>query len=173
MRAPWRSSECSAAWSTASTAERVVLYRICRAAHRALDGEGARLYGGRWNRPGRAMVYTSTSLSLAALEYLIHVDPEDAPDDLIALAIALADDAEVVRADVSALPAGWEQVRDHPACKALGDEWLRGGREVALLVPSAPIPEELNVLLNPRHIGASTIRVTAERPFFFDLRLLR
>ena len=148
------------------------LYRICRAAYRELDGEGARLYGGRWNTAGRSVVYTSTTLALAALEYLIHIDPEDVPNDLIALIIEAPDDVDIEIIDVAALPPGWEQVPEPPACKDMGDAWLRAGRTLALQVPSAPIPEEVNVLLNPKHPGASRVQVVKERPFFFDPRLL-
>ena len=59
------------------------VWRLCRRAHAAPDGEGARRYGGRWNQRGTALVYTSASASLAALEYFVHLDPEDAPPDLI------------------------------------------------------------------------------------------
>jgi RES domain-containing protein len=150
----------------------VRLYRICRAAHRDLDGEGARLYGGRWNSPGHPIVYTSTSLALAALEYLIHVDPEDVPGDLVALTIEVPDDLDVEMVDAASLPAGWERVPEPVACKDLGDAWVRRGETLALRVPPAPVPEEMNVLLNPRHPAARRVRVVAERRFFFDPRLL-
>jgi RES domain-containing protein len=43
----------------------------------AFSGDGARLYGGRWNAPGVAMVYTAQSLSLAQLELLVHLEADD------------------------------------------------------------------------------------------------
>lgn len=148
------------------------LHRICRAAYRALDGEGARLYGGRWNEPGRPVVYTSATLSLAALEYLVHVDAELAPTDLVALALELPDDVAMETVDAAALPAGWERGPEPAACRALGDAWLRAGRAVALRVPAAPVPEEWNVLLDPRHADFARVRVVAERAFAFDPRLV-
>lgn len=148
------------------------VYRLCRAAYRELDGEGARLYGGRWNSPGRPVVYASTSLALAALEYLIHVDPTDVPADLVALTIHVPDDAAAERVVAVDLPAGWEQVAEPQACKDAGDAWLEAARTLVLRVPSAPIPEEENVLLNVRHAAAGRVRVVAERAFFFDPRLL-
>ena len=42
-------------------------------AAQAFDGEGARLYGGRWNSPGLRMVYNSENVALAALEILRHL----------------------------------------------------------------------------------------------------
>jgi len=150
----------------------VRLYRICRAAHRALDGEGARLWGGRWNSPGLPVVYASTSLALAALEYLVHVSVEDVPADLVALTIELPDETETETVTVAGLPPGWEQTPEPQACKDVGDAWLRAGRTLALRVPAAPVPEEENVLLDPRHPDAQSVRIVAERPFFFDPRLL-
>ncbi len=147
------------------------LFRICRPAHRELDGEGARLYGGRWNTSGRPVVYPSTTLALAALEYLIHIDPEDAPADLIALTIEVPDDLDVETVDAASLPAGWAQAPEPLNCKAIGDAWVAAGRVLALRVPAAPIPEEANVLLNPRHPAAHRVQIVAERPFCYDPRL--
>ena len=148
------------------------LYRICCAAHRELEGEGARLYGGRWNTPGHPIVYTSSTLALAALECLIHVDPEDAPGDLVALTTEVPDHLDIETVDVASLPAGWERVPEPLACKDVGDAWVHRGQTLALRVPSAPIPEEMNMLLNPRQRAARRVRVVAELPFLFDPSLL-
>jgi len=150
----------------------VRLYRLCRAAYQELDGEGARLNGGRWNSPGRAVVYTSSSLALAALEYLVHLDPEDVPTDLVALTVGIPDDVASETVDASSLPAGWAQLPEPQACKSIGDAWVLEGRTPLLLVPSAPVPEESNVLLNPRHPSAPRARIVAVRSFAFDPRLL-
>lgn len=147
-------------------------YRLCRVAYPALDGEGARLYGGRWNAPGRVVIYTSATLALAALEYLVHVDPGDVPADLTALTIDVPDDVVGAAVAVAALPGGWERMPAPPPCRCIGDAWLREGVSLALPVPSALVPEELNVLLDPGHPAAHRLRVVAERPFSFDRRLL-
>lgn len=147
------------------------VWRLTRRAFTALDGEGARLHGGRWNPEGTAVVYASTSLALAALELLVHVDPADVPDDLVALGIDLPDDAPRGTLPRDALPADWDQVTDHPGCAAVGDAWARTGAELALLVPSAIVPEEANVLLNPAHPDMRRVRAAVEREFAFDRRL--
>lgn len=146
-------------------------WRLCRAAYRALDGEGARLWGGRWNSPGRPVVYAAGTLALAALEYLAHVDPEDVPDDLVALGIALPDGAPVRVLTVDDLPDGW-RAPGAAACLAIGDAWLAAGDALALRVPSALVPEEVNLLLDPKHPAMGAVRVVAERPFAFDPRLI-
>lgn len=148
------------------------VYRICRAGFRALDGEGARLYGGRWNSPGRSVVYTSATLALAALEYLVHVETTTAPRDLVALKIEVPNDAPVQEIATGALRPGWEREFESVQCKQLGNAWVDDGRSLALRVPAAPVSEEFNVLLNPRHDLMRRVRLVAERPFSFDPRLL-
>ena len=148
------------------------VWRIARQRYLSLDGEGARLNGGRWNREGIPVVYASSTLSLAALEYLVHVDVEDVPADLCALEIDIPDDALVEDVELSSLPDDWNRVEDHPACTARGDEWVSRGAALALRVPSAVIPAEVNVLLNPRHPDMQRVRVISIETFAFDRRLL-
>jgi RES domain-containing protein len=148
------------------------VYRLCRAGHRALDGEGALRVGGRWNNPGYAAVYTSATLSLAALEYLAHIEPALAPTDLVALTIEVPA-RPIERLDPDALPVDWHRIPEHPRCKALGDSWLSRHQSLGLLVPSAIIPEEQNLILNPRHPRFDQVKVVGERAFGFDPRLLR
>lgn len=147
-------------------------WRICRRRHAALKGEGARLHGGRWNTPGGAVVYASSTLALAALELLVHVDPEDVPRDLVAMSIAIPHDAPVTTITPGDLPRDWNRHPAHPACAALGDRWLAEGAALILTVPSAVVPEEANVLVNPRHPRARHVSVASVRPFAFDRRLL-
>ena len=148
------------------------LYRLCRRGHRALDGEGALLYGGRWNTPGRPVVYTSRTLSLAALEYLVHIDPARTPTDLVALTLELPDGL-VTALDISKLPSGWRALPADPACAALGDAWLDRASSVGWAVPSAVVPVEWNVILDPRHPKFGKVRVVEEERFAFDPRLVR
>jgi len=148
-------------------------HRICRKAHRALDGEGARLYGGRWNSPGQPVVYASTTLALAALEYLIHLDSSEAPLDLMAIRIAIPDDVAISDVRLRTLPARWHRYPAPDTCRAVGDAWLAARKTAVLRVPAAPVPEEWNVLLNPRHPEFHRIRQVAARRFHFDQRLIK
>lgn len=152
----------------------MIVWRIARAARQALDGEGARLNGGRWNREGRPVVYTSASLSLAALELLVHLDPPVAPSDLVAMEIDVPDDDGLgAYVDPAQFPPGdW---REYPAPEwqaELGDLWLDDGDLLWLAVPSAIVPEEHNVIVNPQHPRMKDVRIVSTRPFGFDLRLL-
>ncbi|TVP51172.1 MAG: RES domain-containing protein [Gemmatimonadales bacterium] len=148
-------------------------WRLAREPFQELDGEGARLYGGRWNSVGTPVVYASGTLSLAVLEMLVHVDPEDLPRDLVALRVEVAGKVSSHRVRPEELPDDWAEVPGHPACRELGDEWLANGKSLLLRVPSAIVWEEENVLVNPRHPEAEKLQVASVRPFRFDARLLR
>jgi RES domain-containing protein len=150
------------------------VWRICRQPYvaSALEGVGGMYTSGRWHRKGHPVVYAASSAALAALEVLVHVEPLIAPTDLRLLTIEVPDDLERETLDPAALPAGWSAVPAPPALQALGSSWLSSLRTVALIVPSAVIPIERNVLLNPRHAEAHRARITDDQPFTFDTRLL-
>jgi len=148
------------------------LWRICRQPHAAgaFSGEGARLYGGRWNSPGVSVVYTSPSLALAALETFVHLEPNLQPDDLVSIEAELPDDVASERLDLKSLPRNWYKLRDE-SLRGFGDRWTRATEAVALQVPSAAIRGEWNVLLNPAHSDFLRIKIEHPKPFAFDLRM--
>jgi len=147
-------------------------WRLCRAPYQALDGKGARLYGGRWNSPGRNVVYAASTLSLAALEYLAHIDIADIPDDLVAIQVELPADAAVENRAVSSLPRDWRRAVAPVGCQRIGDGWIADNRALALLVPSVLVPEEFNVLVNPQHAEMEAVAIVSVRDFVFDARLI-
>jgi len=150
------------------------LWRICRRryAAEAGSGEGARLYGGRWNSRGVRVVYASTSLALAAVETFIHLEPNLMPEDLISIQGEIPDAVRISRLDPKTLPVRWRETRDE-SLRRFGDEWIRGGESAALLVPSVAIRGEWNVLLNPVHPDFSRIKFRAPERFEFDARMFR
>ena len=150
------------------------LWRICRQIHAAdaFSGEGARLYGGRWNSAGVRVVYTSTSLALAAMEAFVNLEPILQPDDLVSIECELAADLAIRTLDVKSLPPRWHRLRDETLRK-FGDEWILGGETVALRVPSAAILGESNVLLNPMHADFKKLEIKHWKRFEFDLRMFR
>ena len=152
----------------------VRVWRIARERFHALDGEGARLNGGRWNSEGHPVVYGSETLALAALEYLVHVDPLLAPGDLVAIEIDLPGDAGLgVRVESSQFPdADWQQYPAPEWEAQLGDLWLAEGEFLWLAVPSVIVPREHNFLINPLHPRMRDVRVVSTRDFGFDKRLL-
>lgn len=148
------------------------VWHIARQVYDPLDGEGPRRIGGRWNSPGRPVVYTAAHLSLSIVEVLVHTDPDLIPDDLTAFEIEVPDTAGIVGVEPGDLPEDWAHIPNHPACRAVGDAWLDRGEHPLLSIPSAIVPEERNYLLNPAHPAASGLRVLRSRPFSFDTRLL-
>jgi RES domain-containing protein len=152
----------------------MIVWRIARAPYQVLDGEGARLNGGRWNSEGKAVVYTSATLSLAALEYLVHIEPLLAPDDLVAIEISLPDE-QSLGTDVAPeqFPAGdWQQYPAPEWQAQLGDMWVDDSTFLWLAVPSAVVPQEYNILINPAHPRMVDVRVVSRRSFSFDKRLV-
>lgn len=150
------------------------VWRICRAirAAGAFSGDGARLYGGRWNSPGVRIVYSSSSLALAAVETFVHLEPNLQPDDLVSIEAVIPVDLSVERFDLRFLPRKWYELRDD-ALRTIGDRWIRGGKTVALQVPSAAIRREWNVLVNPEHPDFRKLRIEKPEAFEFDLRMFR
>lgn len=150
------------------------LWRICRAIHaaEAFSGEGARLFGGRWNSQGLRVVYTSPSLALAAVETFVHLEPNLRPDDLVSMEAELSDAIPADHLDLKSLPRKWFELSDE-SLRDYGDRWIRAGRTIALHVPSAAIRGEWNVLLNPAHSDFRKLKIESARPFEFDLRMFR
>lgn len=153
------------------TESRIKVWRLCRAVHAAdaFSGEGARRFGGRWNSRGVPMVYASTSLSLAALEFFVHLEPGQAPSDLVAIAAMLpaGEPARIVGLDD--LPPDWRA--DETGPRDLGDTWIHSKSSLALRVPSVPIPLEWNVLINPLHPNIGDLKIDPPQPFVFDARM--
>jgi len=138
----------------------------------AFDGEGARLYGGRWNHKGVAVVYTASSLSLAALEMLIHLPTPEVLQRYVTIPITF-DDSLCIRLDPNSLPRNW---RNNPALfstRDIGTDWVNCSASVVLVVPSAVVPDEWNFLVNPKHPDFGKVSIGTPQPFKYDPRLLK
>jgi RES domain-containing protein len=145
------------------------VYRVCRARHARLDGEGARLVGGRWNSPGRAVVYMAESVALAVLENLVHMSRQDFPIGYVCVAAVIQDSMNTVtEQDLRRGADLWEL-----SSQDLGNWWIDSKESAVLEVPSAVVKDEHIYLLNPAHPDFA--RIVAEPPalFHFDTRLFR
>jgi RES domain-containing protein len=149
----------------------VRVWRIATAAHTAFDGEGARRYGSRWTSRGVRAVFTSATLSLAALERFVHVDPELEPDDLVAIAVDIEARVPIHAVAVADLPADWRTYPAPATLAEIGDRWVRESRAAVLSVPSVVIPDERNFVLNPLHSDFARVVIGAAEPFSFDPRM--
>lgn len=139
-------------------------------AHDAFIGEGAKLYGGRWNSSGVAVVYGSQHKSLAALELLVHRDPRR-PNRFTAFLFQFSESL-VETVPLRGLPEDWRQEPPPPSTQQIGDVWMRESRSAVLAVPSIIIPEELNYVLNPAHPDFKKIAIGKPQDFTLDARLL-
>lgn len=149
----------------------MIVWRLCRPDFATLDGEGAFLFGGRWNSRGSRILYTSAHLSLAIVETLVHTGPRDVPDGLVKLQIEIPESVTIDAKNESTLPRRW---RGDPTgrTRAVGDIWVKTAAAAAMRIPSAVVPEEDNVLINPQHEDAQRIRIVSQAPLDLDPRLI-
>ncbi len=149
-------------------------WRLTREPFRALDGRGGEVADGRWHRRGQRVVYAAASPSLTVLEVLVNLDLplELLPDDFVLMKINIPDEIGIKQVGVGDLPPGWDTPEGLPA-REFSARWIGEEESAVMLVPSAIVPEENNVLINPRHSGAAKIFEDSYRPFEFDPRLFR
>jgi RES domain-containing protein len=135
-----------------------------------ISGEGARKYGGRWNKKGNAVVYTSVSISLSLLELLMHSVGYDEikVNELMTIETNVDQLKELT---ASQLKQGWQE--DIEYCRYIGDEFLESQSSLLMKVPSAIIPEEFNILVNPKHKDFGKVKIKGTRTFQFDARLFK
>ena len=110
------------------------VYRILRKpyAKRPLDGEGAYRFGGRWSSVGTRLAYTAEHLSLAMIEYFIHIEPDDPPKDLVAVTAEVPDSVSRISISPKQLPANWRQSPSPPELAEIGDRFVRDCRAATL-----------------------------------------
>jgi RES domain-containing protein len=138
-----------------------------------MKGVGAKMTGGRWNRKGTALVYTSSTRALACLETVVHLSAGGLPLNRYLVRIEIPDDVWAKRQTLTekTAPVGWDALPSGKVSLDTGDQWLSGGASCLLEVPSAIVPEELNVLINPAHTDAARITATKVRKWQYDKRI--
>ena len=149
---------------------RIYRLTVSRYVDAAFSGEGARRIGGRWTPAGYRVVHTASSIALAVLETLVHVDasvmpthrviPVDVPEDIPVTAIAVAD-----------LPSDWRRTPPSLRLREIGKAWLDAGETALMQVPSVIVPEESNYLVNPLHSDFAQLAIHVPAPFEIDRRL--
>ena len=137
----------------------------------AFSGEGARLYGGRWNSSGIAMVYTAGSKSLATLELLVHLHTTSVLPSFSICPVDF-DDSLVELIDPTKLPRDWRESPPPISLRAVGDDWISRSSSVVLRVPSAVIESEYNYLINPAHKDFKNLVIGGMEVFELDPRLI-
>ena len=143
-------------------------YRIADSRHSPESGEGARLHGGRWNSPGRAVIYACETMTGAMLEKLVHTNGR-MPKHMVCVTYEAPDSLKVESIDPKTAE-DWDAA-DMIASRDVGDAWLAAAKSPVLRVPSVVFDVERNVLINPAHADFSRIKVTATEPVRWDERL--
>jgi RES domain-containing protein len=152
----------------------ISVWRIVKQKHakNAFDGEGARLYGGRWNSPGKPAIYTAESRALALAEILVHLGSSSVLSKYTVFRLDIKE-SHVNHLDLSRLPKNWRADPPPRRLQIIGDEWLASRKSAALRIPSAIVPGEFNYLLNPLHPDFSEFVIHSPERFPIDKRLVK
>lgn len=149
-------------------------WRIVKRQYRdqILSGEGARLFGGRWSRPGFRVVYTAEHASLAVLEILVHLIEQSMLSSYLIADIQF-DSRLVDHIRPAELPRNWRSSPPPAPLQSIGTRWLTEQRRAVLAVPSAVLPIETNYLINPEHPDFKSIEIGEIKKLDIDPRLSR
>jgi RES domain-containing protein len=148
----------------------MLAFRVGDRRHKIFDPTGAMLHGGRWNSPGKSVIYAAQTYAGALLEVLVHANLGSVPKNHAVVDIFIPDDLPVETLRDSDLP-GWNS-QDTTASRRFGDQWLEEARTPVLLVPSLVLQaREQNVLINPVHPDFLRIRAADPEPVVWDARL--
>jgi RES domain-containing protein len=139
----------------------------------AFTGEGARLGRGRWNHVGTPVVYVSETQSLAILELFIHFTRIDIKlsKSLLVIPLEIPDSLEVIEVFPKDLKSDWRSSPPPDSTRDVGTQWVKKGRSAVLRVPSVIVPEEFNLVLNPKHADFAKIKIGEPKRFALDARL--
>ncbi|WP_419730484.1 RES family NAD+ phosphorylase [Lichenicola sp.] len=140
-----------------------------------MSGAGAKRAGGRWNRQDTAVVYASETRSLACLETLVHLNAGGLPMNRYLVEVAIPGDIWDAREERNAasLPVGWDAEPASLTSIEFGTGWLESARTAVLVIPSAIVPEEMNVLINPAHPASASIGARKVRRWTYDPRIAK
>jgi RES domain-containing protein len=149
----------------------MTVYRLSRTRYaRDLSGEGARLFGGRWNHKLIPCIYTSQSRSLAVLEYTVNVNADDIPRALSMISIEIPDD-NIFEPGEEILPGNWKEAPAPASTKDFGTRLLKKKNHLVIKIPSTIIPLEYNFILNPVHPDSGSIIISNVKDFIYDSRI--
>lgn len=149
------------------------VYRIAKQKYiKDLTGIGAKTVGGRWNPKGVAVLYTSTTAALSALEVLVHLPAAYFPDDMAIATIEIPDNL-ISTISLEQLPERWNAIPAPLEIQSFGLKWISEEKYLGIKIPSTVIPSEQNVLINPLHPKFNRLKLITIEPFTFDNRLLK
>jgi RES domain-containing protein len=139
---------------------------------KAYTGDGARIYGGRWNSKGVAVVYTAGSLALATIEMFVNLPAPKLLQNYVRISAQISSDL-VSNLSEADLPEDWNSRPISPSTRAIGDRWVKKQNSAILRVPSIVVPDEYSYLTNPAHPDFSKIEISKPIVYYFDPRLTK
>ncbi|MDQ6757404.1 MAG: RES family NAD+ phosphorylase [Bacteroidota bacterium] len=149
----------------------MIIYRLTTSKFSGdLSGEGAKIYGGRWNPVGLAALYLSEFISLSILEILVRANKYNSPDSYSLLTIQLPEDS-VNSIELKKLKTGWQNHIEYT--RSIGEDFIRMNQALVLKVPSAIVPQEHNYLINPAHKDSKKIKIIVVELLELDKRLFQ
>ena len=150
-----------------------VVWRLTkeRLSGEAFNGEGAKRFGGRWNNEGTPVVYTSESLSLAALEQFVHLGSDGFIIPFVYFKVSIPSSLKIITLKDEGLPIDWRSEPPPHSTMDIGSAWVKDNTSAVLCVPSVIIPGENNFLLNIHHADFKKIRISPPEKFMFDKRM--
>lgn len=136
-----------------------------------LAGKGAEKTGGRWNEVGTPVIYASPTIALAVLETMVHLGGRT-PLPLNRYLVKIEVPEAAWHAAISlSIAIGWDAIPAGRVSIATGTSWCNGEASLLAFVPSVVVPEELNVLINPAHPDAHTVKASKVRKWLYDARV--
>lgn len=149
------------------------LYRITQEQYADdLSGNGAKLFGGRWNSEGHPALYAASGRALALLETLAHTPAKMLDAKPYILVTIFVPDAIVVQeVDLKKLPEGWDAPDIRNFTQKTGDSFLTDKKQLLLSVPSVIVFEERNFILNPLQSDFKKVKILNKRRIYFDKRV--
>ncbi|MBS1737374.1 MAG: RES family NAD+ phosphorylase [Bacteroidetes bacterium] len=148
----------------------MIVYRITNEPYKDdISGNGAALYGSRWNSRGTHLLYTSQHISLSILESLVHLRRNEIPPNQYLLHIEFPDEKKIIEISYKKMKKNWTTEIEYT--QWLGDQFMQNKEGLILKVPSAIVPEEHNYLLNPKHADFKKVRIVSAKLLDLDKRL--
>lgn len=150
----------------------MIAWRVTKAKRASdLSGIGAALDGGRWNDVDVPAVYMGLSPAICSLETFVHTGSYPVVPLKITRFILPDDEGLYIEPSPTELPPGWSSIPPDRVSMGFGTDWLKGGRQLGLIVPSAVLPLERNIVLNPVHPAIAQVRADLQFDFMYDKRM--
>jgi len=138
-----------------------------------LSGKGAEIFGGRWNPIGTSALYCSESRALSVLELLAHLPKEITPKKLRLLTLKIPTNIETKIERLKSLPSNWNSLQPIELTQYVGKQKFEANNLLGIIVPSAIIEMENNIVLNPEHKDYKKIEIINIDKYKFDERLFK